>query len=134
MKIIEEFKAFAMRGNVFDLAVGVIVGAAFGKIVSALTSNVLMPVLGAVTGSVDFSKLAWHIESPVEKKQIAIGYGVFLDAVVQFILLAVCVFLLVKGMNLLVGKKEAAPAPSNEEKLLVEIRDLLKSRPPGTTP
>jgi len=129
MKIIQEFKAFAMRGNVFDLAVGVIIGAAFGKIVSALTDKILMPVLGAIISNVDFNDLAWHITSPLSHQPIVIGYGVFINAVIQFIMLAFCVFLLVKGMNVLVKKQEAAPAPpTNEEILLAEIRDLLKSR------
>jgi large conductance mechanosensitive channel len=130
MKIIEEFKAFAMRGNVLDLAVGVIIGAAFGKIVSALTDNILMPVLGAITSNVDFNQMAWKIPSPVSGKEINIGYGIFINAIIQFIILAFCVFLLVKGMSLLIKKQEAVPPPpTNEEKLLTEIRDLLKSRP-----
>lgn len=129
MKIIDEFKAFALRGNVFDLAVGVIIGAAFGKIVSALSDNILMPVLGAVTSNVNFNDLTWKIKSPVGEKEIDIGYGTFINAAIQFIILAFCIFLLVKGMNLLVKKQEAAPPPpTNEEKLLAEIRDLLKNK------
>ncbi len=129
MKIIQEFKAFAMRGNVFDLAIGVIIGAAFGKIVSALSDNILMPILGALTSNVNFSELAWKIKPPGGAKEIDIGYGTFVNAVIQFIILAFCIFLLVKGMNLLIKKQEAAPPPpSNEEKLLTEIRDLLKNR------
>lgn len=129
MKMIQEFKAFAMRGNVLDLAVGVIIGAAFGKIVSALTDKVLMPVLGAVTANVDFNDLAWKIKSPIGGQEITIGYGVFINSIIQFVILAFCVFLLVKGMNALVKKEEAQPAPpSDEVKLLAEIRDLLKSK------
>ena len=128
MKIIQEFKAFAMRGNVVDLAVGVIIGAAFGKIVSALSDKLLMPVLGAITSNVDLNDLAWKVKSPIGGQEIVIGYGVFINAVIQFVMLAFCVFLLVKGMNALVRTQEAAPVPTNEEKLLAEIRDLLKTR------
>ena len=129
MKMIQEFKAFAMRGNVVDLAVGVIIGAAFGKIVSALSDKMLMPVLGAITSNVDFNDLAWKIKSPIGGKEIVIGYGVFINSVIQFVIIAFCIFLLVKGMNALIRKQEAVAPPTPTEQLLTEIRDLLKNRP-----
>ena len=127
-KILNEFKDFAMRGNVLDMAVGVIIGAAFGKIVSSLVDNILMPLIGTVTGGIDFSKLA------VTVGDANIGYGLFIQNIIDFIIVAFCIFLLIKGINSFKKKKEeeeapaAAPEPSTEEKLLTEIRDLLKNK------
>ena len=131
MKFAQEFKTFVMRGNVVDLAVGVIIGGAFGKITTALTGKVLMPILSPLMGTTsDFEKLAFKYYLPWGKHQeVDILYGAFLDAVFQFIILAFCVFLLVKGMNWIVKKKDAPKEPSDEAKLLSEIRDLLKNRP-----
>ena len=121
-KILNEFKDFAMRGNVLDMAVGVIIGAAFGKIVSSLVDNILMPLIGTVTGGIDFSKLA------VTVGDANIGYGLFIQNIIDFIIVA----LLIKGINSFKKKEEEAPAaapePSTEEKLLTEIRDLLKNK------
>jgi large conductance mechanosensitive channel len=130
----KEFRDFAMRGNVVDLAVGVIIGAAFGAIVSSLVDNIIMPVIGLATSGVDFSELKWVLQPATETDpEVAIGIGLFINAVIKFIIIAFAVFLLVKGMNSMMKKQEEAPAapppPSNEEKLLGEIRDLLKQRP-----
>ena len=125
-KILNEFKDFAMRGNVLDMAVGVIIGAAFGKIVSSLVDNILMPLIGTVTGGIDFSKLA------VTVGDANIGYGLFIQNIIDFIIVAFCIFILIKGINSFKKKEEEAPAaapePSTEEKLLTEIRDLLKNK------
>lgn len=126
-KILNEFKDFAMRGNVLDMAVGVIIGAAFGKIVSSLVDNILMPLIGTVTGGIDFSKLA------VTVGDANIGYGLFIQNIIDFIIVAFCIFLLIKGINSFKKKEEeetpaATPEPSTEEKLLTEIRDLLKNK------
>ncbi|HEX7765816.1 MAG TPA: large conductance mechanosensitive channel protein MscL, partial [Nitrospira sp.] len=131
-------KEFAMKGNVVDMAIGVIIGGAFGKIVSSLVSDVLMPPLGLLMGKVDFSSLFINLSGTPQPSLIAakaagaptINYGVFLQATFDFIILAFVIFLLVKQMNRF--KKEAPPAPpagpTNEEKLLMEIRDALKGR------
>ena len=124
-KFIEEFKAFAMKGNVLDMAVGVIIGGAFTSIVNSLVADVFTPVLGMITGGIDFSDLSFGILDA----QIMIGN--FLNAVISFILTAFCVFLIVKAVNKITKKKEEeepapAPAPSEEVVLLSEIRDLLK--------
>ncbi len=120
---ISEFKEFAMRGNVMDMAVGVIIGGAFGKIVSSLVDDVIMPLVGLATGGVDFSALS------VKVADAELKYGMFIQNIVDFLIVAVCIFLIIKGMNSLKKKKveeEAAAEPSAEEKLLTEIRDLLK--------
>jgi large conductance mechanosensitive channel len=137
-KFLNEFKEFAMRGNVIDMAVGVIIGGAFGKIVSSIVDDILMPPIGWLIGGVNFSDLKITLpamEIPgVEKVATAtINYGNFIQNLIDFIIIAFCVFLLVKGINKLTKKKEEpapeAPAePSNEEKLLTEIRDLLKEK------
>lgn len=126
-KFIQEFKDFAMRGNVMDMAVGVIIGGAFGKIVSSLVDDVLMPLIGMATGGVDFSDLS------VEIGEASIKYGQFVQNIIDFIIVAFCIFMMIKGMNSLNKKKKEEPAapapapePSAEEKLLTEIRDLLK--------
>jgi len=131
MKIVQEFKAFAMRGNVVDLAVGVIIGAAFNSIVNSLVKDVVMPPAGALVGHVDFNNLALKITPPIGGAEpVVIRYGAFINNVISFIIVAFCVFMLVKVMNRLIKKEEAKPAPpTNEEKLLTEIRDLLKNRP-----
>jgi large conductance mechanosensitive channel len=135
MSFISEFKAFAMRGNVIDLAVGVVIGAAFGKIVGSLVDNVIMPPLGVVIGNVDFSDLVIKIGTPVaDAKGVVTGgaiikYGVFLNTIIQFIIVAIAIFLVVKLMNRLTRKQEAAPAPPPPDVvLLTEIRDLLKAK------
>ncbi|QIO89291.1 large conductance mechanosensitive channel [Stenotrophomonas rhizophila] len=131
--MITEFKEFAMRGNVIDLAVGVVIGAAFGKIVTALVDKIIMPPLGWLIGRVDFSQLAWTL-APArpgadgkEIPAVVIGYGDFLNTLVQFVIVAFAIFLVVKVINRLARKKEAAPAaPAEEVLLLREIRDTLK--------
>ena len=136
MSFISEFKAFAMRGNVIDLAVGVVIGAAFGKIVASLVDNVIMPPLGVVIGNVDFSDLVIKIGAPVaDAKGVVTGgaiikYGVFLNTIIQFVIVAIAIFLVVKLMNRLTHKQEAAPPPPPppEVVLLTEIRDLLKAK------
>ena len=128
MGFIKEFKEFAMRGNVMDMAVGVIIGGAFGKIVSSLVDNVLMPLVGLVTGGVDFTSLA------VKVGDAEVKYGIFIQNVVDFLIVAFCIFLMLKGINKLNRKKEEpapepeAPAGPTQEELLAEIRDLLKKQ------
>ena len=125
---VQEFKEYAMKGNVMDMAVGVIIGGAFGKIVSSLVDNVLMPLIGVITGGLDFTALA------IKVGDAEVKYGIFVQNVIDFIIIAFCIFLMIKGMNSLRTKKQepAAPAPepepSAEEKLLSEIRDLLKQK------
>ena len=124
MGFFKEFKEFAMKGNVMDMAVGVIIGGAFGKIVTSLVDDVLMPAIGTLTGGVDFSNLA------VTFGDANLKYGSFIQNIIDFLIIAFCIFLMIKGMNKLSKIKEEEPAapaePSNEEKLLSEIRDLLK--------
>ena len=129
MTMMQEFKTFIQRGNVMDMAVGVIIGGAFGKIVSSLVGNVLMPVLGLLLGEVDFTKLALTIGGTAEAP-VLLGYGSLIQATLDFLILAFCVFLLVKAVNSM-RKPEppAAPAAVPEDvRLLGEIRDLLKAR------
>lgn len=133
MGMLTEFKEFAMRGNVIDLAVGVVIGAAFGKIVTALVDKIIMPPLGWLIGRVDFSELAWTLAPArvaadgTEIPAVVIGYGDFLNTLVQFIIVAFAIFLLVKVINRVARKKEAEPAaPKEEIVLLREIRDNLK--------
>ena len=138
MGLVKEFKEFAIKGNVMDLAVGVIIGGAFGKIVSSLVDDVLMPVLGKLTGGVDFSnkflQLAGDAQPTLAAAKAAgatMSYGVFLNSVFNFLMVALAVFLfIVKPMNKMKNEAPAVPAPgpSAEEKLLTEIRDALKSR------
>lgn len=140
-KLFEEFKKFAMRGNVIDLAVGVVVGGAFGKITTSLVNDIIMPVVSMLTGGVNFSD--WKIilkQAVVENGEeisaaVSINYGTFISVIIDFIILAFAVFCMVKAINSLHRKKEAAPppppappAPSAEEKLLTEIRDLLREK------
>jgi len=136
MGMIAEFKEFAMRGNVIDLAVGVVIGGAFGKIVSSLVDKVIMPPIGWLIGNVDFSDLAWTLAPAKvaadgsEIPAVMIGYGDFINTLIQFVIVAFAIFMLVKVVNKLSRKKEEAPAapaePSEEVLLLREIRDNLK--------
>ncbi|MFN3951889.1 MAG: large-conductance mechanosensitive channel protein MscL [Thermaurantimonas sp.] len=135
MSFIKEFKEFAMRGNVLDLAVGVVIGGAFGKIVSSFVSDVLMPPLGLLLGGIDFKDFAITLKKAEEGMEaVTLKYGAFIQNVIDFTIIAFSIFLLIKGVNALQRKKEEAPAPaappepSNEEKLLAEIRDLLKTK------
>jgi large conductance mechanosensitive channel len=130
MSVIQEFKTFAIRGNVVDMAVGIIIGAAFGKIVSSAVADIVTPPLGLLIGGVDFSDLTLVMREAVENKPaVELAYGKFLQACFDFAIVAFAVFLLVKGVNHLKRKEAAAPtlppAPSKEEQLLTEIRDLL---------
>ena len=130
MSFIKEFREFAMRGNVVDMAVGVIIGGAFGKIVSSLVGDVAMPVLGILTGGVDFKDLKITLAQAVgETPAVTLNYGAFIQNVFDFIIIAFAIFMMVKALNKLKKeqpKEEAAPEPSAEEKLLTEIRELLK--------
>jgi large conductance mechanosensitive channel len=131
MGMMSEFKDFAMKGNVMDMAVGIIIGGAFGKIVSSFVNDVLMPPIGMLMGGVDFKDLSYTIqEAAGETAAVTINYGNFLQTAVDFIIIAFAIFMMVKTMNNLKKKEEEAPAeppkPSNEEVLLSEIRDLLK--------
>lgn len=128
MSIISEFKAFAMRGNVVDLAVGLVIGAAFGKIVTSFVNDVLMPPIGMLLGGVDFTNLKVTLKEAVgEVPAVTVNYGVFIQTIVDFTIVAFAIFLVVKAMNSLKKKEEAAPAPPPADvQLLTEIRDLLK--------
>jgi large conductance mechanosensitive channel len=131
--MIKEFKEFAVKGNVVDMAVGIIIGAAFGKIVSSFVGDVIMPPIGVLLGGVDFSGLAITIKEAVgESPAVVISYGKFIQTVVDFTIIAFAVFVGVKSINSLKRKQEVAPkappAPSSEEILLTEIRDLLKEQ------
>jgi len=131
MGMLSEFKAFAMRGNVIDLAVGVVIGAAFGKIVTSLVDQIIMPPIGLIIGGVDFSAYKWVLKAagPDGKGEVALQFGAFLNTVIQFVIVAIAIFLVVKLMNRLIRKNEAAPAaPPADVVLLTEIRDILKSR------
>ncbi|RZV39439.1 MAG: large-conductance mechanosensitive channel protein MscL [Chromatiales bacterium] len=125
--MLKEFKDFAMRGNVVDMAVGIIIGAAFGKIVSSLVSDVIMPPIGMMMGGISFSELA--IALGEGENAATINYGIFIDTVISFLIVAFAIFMLIKGMNSMKKKEEEKPAeppkPSAEETLLTEIRDLL---------
>jgi large conductance mechanosensitive channel len=131
MSLIKEFRDFAMRGNVMDLAVGVIIGAAFGKIVSSLVANIIMPPLGLLIGGVDFKSFAWVLKPAVgDAPAVVMQYGIFLQTIFDFVI-AFAIFMAIKLMNRLYKKKEVekpVAKPSNEEVLLTEIRDLLKQQ------
>ena len=127
--MIKEFKEFISKGNVVDLAVGVIIGGAFGKIVSSLVDNILMPLIGLLLGGVNFSELSFKV------KDATVNYGLFIQNIVDFLIIALCVFLIVKAINKMSNlkkkeevKKEEKPAKSDEVKLLEEIRDLMKKK------
>ncbi len=129
--MMSEFKDFAMRGNVVDMAVGIIIGAAFGKIVSSFVSDVIMPPIGVAVGGVDFTNLAMTIQEASDGVEaVTIKYGAFLQTVFDFVIVAFAIFMAIQFMNSLKKKEEEAPAappePSAEENLLTEIRDLLK--------
>jgi large conductance mechanosensitive channel len=144
MGFVKEFKEFAMKGNVMDMAVGVIIGGAFGKIVTSMVNDVLMPVISLCTGGIDFTNLFVNLSGSEKYDTIAaaqeagasvLAYGQFIQNVVDFIIVAFCIFLMIKAMNKLTKKKEEAPAPApeppaptKEETLLTEIRDLLKNK------
>ena len=138
-KFLSEFKEFAMKGNVVDMAVGVIIGAAFGKIVTSLVNDVIMPVIGVLTCGVNFSDKKWIIQQAVADgetivtPEVAVTWGAFVQTVIDFIIIAFCIFVAIKFMNKLKRAPEPAPAPEPEapaaptqEELLTEIRDLLK--------
>lgn len=132
MGLMKEFKEFAVRGNVVDMAVGIIIGAAFGKIISSFVADVMMPPIGMLIGGVDFSQLAFTLQqATVDAEAVVISYGKFTQTVLDFIIIAFAIFMVIKGMNSLKKKEEAAPAapppPSKQEVLLSEIRDLLKA-------
>ncbi len=139
--LIKEFKEFAMRGNVIDMAVGVVIGAAFGKIVSSLVDDIIMPLVGVATGGINFTDYKWVVQKAVTDAQgavvtpeVTMNWGAWVQTVVDFLIVAFCIFIMIKFMNNLRKKKpveEEAPAPAlpeptAEEKLLTEIRDLLR--------
>ncbi|BAZ93044.1 large-conductance mechanosensitive channel [Thiohalobacter thiocyanaticus] len=131
MGMLKEFKEFAVKGNVVDMAVGIIIGVAFGKIVSSFVADLVMPSLGMLIGGVDFSNLAIILRAAAEGREaVTLNYGAFIQTVFDFIIVAFAIFIAVKAINRMKRKEEAAPAappvPTNEEKLLTEIRDLLK--------
>ena len=131
MSFISEFKEFAMKGNVLDMAVGVIIGGAFGNIVSSLVDDILMPVVGMITGNIDFTTLAFKIGEGEEAA--VLKYGNFIQNTVDFLIVAFCIFLMLKAINKMNRKKEeptapAEPAGPTQEELLAEIRDLLKNK------
>ena len=141
MSFIQDFKAFALKGNVVDMAVGVIIGGAFGKIVASIVNNIIMPPIGVLTGGMDFTDLKLVLKDAVKEgdqvvsEAVTLNYGQFIQDVVDFLIIAFCIFLMVKGIAALSRKKEEKPAepapapePSAEEKLLTEIRDLLKNK------
>ncbi|MCB2426757.1 large-conductance mechanosensitive channel protein MscL [Methylophaga pinxianii] len=133
MSMVQEFKKFAMRGNVVDMAVGIIIGAAFGKIVSSFVSDVIMPPLGLLLGGADFKDLVIVLKEAVgDAPAVVIAYGQFIQSIVDFVIIAFAIFMAIKAMNSMKAKEEAAPsappAPSKEEILLTEIRDLLKEK------
>jgi len=135
MAIVKEFKEFALRGNVVDLAVGVIIGAAFGKIVTSLVTDIVMPPIGLLTGGIDFKDVKIHLkhaDAVAKTPAVDINIGNFINIVIEFLIIAFCIFIIVKGINSLKKKEEevpaAPPAPSKEEVLLTEIRDLLAKK------
>ncbi|MBW7847398.1 MAG: large-conductance mechanosensitive channel protein MscL [Bacteroidales bacterium] len=135
MGFVSEFKTFAMRGNVMDMAVGIIIGGAFGKIVSSFVTDVIMPPIGLLVGGVDFSNIKIVLKQAVgEVPAVTLNIGTFINTVIDFLIIAFAIFMMIKAMNNLKKKEEepapapAAPEPSAEEKLLTEIRDLLKKQ------
>lgn len=136
MSMLKEFKEFAMRGNVIDLAVGVVIGAAFGKIVTSLVDQIIMPLIGMITGGVDFSDMKWILKpadasDPAHKvAEVAVQYGAFINTLIQFVIIAFAIFIVVKAINKLTKRQPDAPAaPPADVVLLTEIRDLLKKQP-----
>ena len=140
MGFIKEFKEFAMKGNVMDMAVGVIIGGAFGKIVTSLVGDVLMPLISLATGGIDFTNLFVNLSDDVKYKTLAeaqeagasvFAYGQFVQNIIDFLIIAFCIFLMIKGVNKLKKEKPAepaAPAGPTQEELLAEIRDILKKK------
>jgi len=139
MSMLKEFKEFAMRGNVIDLAVGVVIGGAFGKIVASLVADVIMPPIGLLMGGVSFTDLKFILKEPVldaagavTKAAVSINYGNFIQVTVDFLIVAMAIFMMIKAINSMKKKEAEAPAappaPTNEEVLLAEIRDLLKNK------
>jgi large conductance mechanosensitive channel len=132
MSFVAEFKKFALRGNVVDLAVGVVIGAAFGKIVTSLVENIIMPPIGWLIGGIDFSDYKWVLkpaDAVAKKAEVAIQYGVFINVLIQFLIVAVAIFIVVKAINRLTRREAEAPAaPTADVVLLTEIRDLLRSQ------
>ncbi len=136
MKLVDEFKAFAMRGNVVDMAVGIIIGGAFGKIISSFVGDVLMPPLGLLLGGIDFKDMSITLKDAVMNgaevvtPAVSLNYGMFIQNVVDFLIIAFAIFMAIKAMNSMKKKEEEAPAappaPTKEQELLSEIRDLLK--------
>ncbi len=136
--MLKEFKEFAVKGNVLDMAVGIIIGAAFGTVVQSLVNDVIMPPVGLLLGGVDFADLAIQVGTSPEGEAVLISYGLFINALISFLIVAWAVFLIVKSFNSLKRAEEAKdevppapPEPSAEEKLLSEIRDLLKAQRAG---
>ena len=145
-RFFEEFKAFAMRGNVIDLAVGVVIGGAFGKITTSIVNDIIMPLISMITGGIDFTAWKWVLKEAVKEldpatnemvevlPEVAVNFGNTIAVILDFIIIAFAIFCMIKALNNLQRKKEeeaappAPPAPSNEEVLLTEIRDLLKER------
>jgi len=133
MKLLDEFKAFAMRGNVVDLAVAVIIGGAFGKIVSSFVNDILMPPIGLMLGGLDFKDLAYTMKAAIgETPAVTLNYGMFIQNVIDFLIIAFAIFMAIKGMTSFKKKEEevpaAPPAPTKDQELLSEIRDLLKNK------
>ena len=140
MSFIRDFKAFALKGNVVDMAIGVIIGGAFGKLVTSVVNNIIMPPIGVLTGGMDFTDLKLVLKDEVTRngqvvsEAVTLNYGQFIQDTVDFLIISICIFLVIKGFAALARKKEEkssdtapAPQPSAEEKLLTEIRDLLKN-------
>jgi large conductance mechanosensitive channel len=129
MGMLKEFKEFAMRGNVIDLAVGIVIGSAFGKIVSSLVADILMPPIGALVGGIKFTELKWTI-SGLTEEAVTINYGNFIQTAVDFLIIAFAIFMIIRGINRFKKKQEVVPAepaaPPADIQLLTEIRDLLK--------
>jgi len=130
MGFAKEFKAFAMRGNVMDMAVGIVIGVAFGKIVTSLVNDIIMPPIGVVMGGVDFSHLAVTLKAANGgEPAVALKYGAFLSTIIDFLIVAFAIFMVIKGLNALKRKKEEAPpAPPVQEMILRDIRDILRSK------
>ncbi|MBR0177811.1 MAG: large-conductance mechanosensitive channel protein MscL [Bacteroidales bacterium] len=136
-KLLKEFKEFAVKGNVMDMAIGVVIGGAFGKIVTSLVSDIIMPLIGAATGGLTFTDWKWVIREAemvgeeIVKPELAVTWGNLLQVIFDFIIIAFCIFMVVKGLNKLKKAEEpapAAPAGPTQEELLTEIRDLLKNK------